>query len=58
MTYVKAFTLPFTLFIGQLGKHVLVASEGSDSVQSWPHFCFIDVEYSILMQNEIIGESY
>ena len=28
------------------------------SVQSTPHFCIMDTEYSVVMQNEIIMESY
>lgn len=27
-------------------------------VQSRPHFCIIDAEYSVVMQNEITVESY
>lgn len=30
----------------------------SFSVQSRPHFCIIDIEYSILTQNKMIMESY
>ena len=47
-------------FFEKLNPHVFFRINLWDnfSVQSRPHFCVVDAEYSILVQNEMIMESY